>query len=65
MYGIKRSTNFNETADLIKFLCSYKVLPFIIQNNVQLIAHQTIHFGLCTALISRALALIPNCKCIA
>jgi hypothetical protein len=27
--------------------------------------HQTIHFRLCTALISRALALISNCKCIA
>jgi hypothetical protein len=25
--------------------------------------HQTIHFGLCTALISRALELISNCKC--
>jgi hypothetical protein len=28
-------------------------------------AHQTTHFGLCTALISRALALIWNWKCIA
>jgi hypothetical protein len=28
-------------------------------------AHQTIQFGLCIALISRAWALILNCKCIA
>jgi hypothetical protein len=33
--------------------------------NVQSTAHQTIHFGLCTALISSALTLISNCKCIA
>jgi hypothetical protein len=33
--------------------------------NVQSTAHQTIHYGLCTALISSALALISNCKCIA
>jgi hypothetical protein len=32
---------------------------------VQSTAHQTIHFGLCIALISRALALTSNCKCIA
>jgi hypothetical protein len=32
---------------------------------VQLTAHQTIHFGLCSALISRALALTSNCKCTA
>jgi hypothetical protein len=32
---------------------------------VQSTAHQTIHFGLCTALISTALALILNCKYIA
>jgi hypothetical protein len=33
--------------------------------DVQSRAHQTIHFGLCTAIISNALALISNCKCIA
>jgi hypothetical protein len=32
---------------------------------VQSTAHQTIHFGLCTALISSALALKSHCKCIA
>jgi hypothetical protein len=32
---------------------------------VQSTTHQTIHFRLSTALISRALALISNCKCIA
>jgi hypothetical protein len=31
---------------------------------VQSTTHQAIHFGLCTALISRALALILNFKCI-
>jgi hypothetical protein len=31
---------------------------------VQSTANQTIHFGLCTVLISRAVALISNCKCI-
>jgi hypothetical protein len=31
--------------------------------NVQSTAHHTIHFRLCTALISRALALLSNCKC--
>jgi hypothetical protein len=31
---------------------------------IQSTAHQTIHFGLCAALISRALTLISNCKCI-
>jgi hypothetical protein len=30
---------------------------------VQSTAHQIIHFGLCTALISMALALISNYKC--
>jgi hypothetical protein len=30
--------------------------------SVQPTAHQTIHFGLCIALTSRALALISNCK---
>jgi hypothetical protein len=33
--------------------------------NVQSTAHKTIHFGICTALISKVLALISNCKCIA
>jgi hypothetical protein len=33
--------------------------------SVQSTAHQTLHFGLCNALISRVLALISNCKCIA
>jgi hypothetical protein len=28
-------------------------------------AHQTMHFGLCTILISTTLALISKCKCIA
>jgi hypothetical protein len=31
---------------------------------VQSTPHQTIHHGLCTALILKALALISNCKCI-
>jgi hypothetical protein len=35
----------------------------IIYLYVQLTAHQTVHFGLCTALISRVLALIQNYKC--
>jgi hypothetical protein len=30
---------------------------------VQSTAHQTLHFVLCNALVSRALALISNCKC--
>jgi hypothetical protein len=34
-------------------------------NGVQSTAHQTIHFRLYSALISRALALISNCKCVA
>jgi hypothetical protein len=33
--------------------------------DVRLTAHQTIHLGLCTALISIALALISNCQCTA
>jgi hypothetical protein len=33
--------------------------------NVQSTTHQTLHFGLCAVLISRALALKSNCKCIA
>jgi hypothetical protein len=32
---------------------------------VQSTTHQTMHFGHFTALISRALALILNCQCIA
>jgi hypothetical protein len=31
---------------------------------VQLTAHQTLYFGLCTALIISALVLISNCKCV-
>jgi hypothetical protein len=33
--------------------------------NVQSFTFQTLHFGLCIAFISRALALISNCKCVA
>jgi hypothetical protein len=33
--------------------------------HVQSTAYQTVHFGLCNALISRALALISNCNCVA
>jgi hypothetical protein len=33
--------------------------------NVQATAHKTVHFGFCTSLISKALALISNGKCIA
>jgi hypothetical protein len=32
---------------------------------VQSRTHRTIHFGLCTALISRALELLSKCKCVA
>jgi hypothetical protein len=32
---------------------------------VQSPAHQTIHFGLCTTLISRAICPLSNCKCMA
>jgi hypothetical protein len=35
------------------------------KGDVQSTSHQITHFALCTALISRALALISNCKCIA
>jgi hypothetical protein len=31
--------------------------------NLQSTSHQTIHFGLCTALVPKALVLISNCKC--
>jgi hypothetical protein len=40
------------------------LLGNIVTGLVQPTAHQTIHFLLCTALISRALALISNCMCI-
>jgi hypothetical protein len=39
-------------------------LTIIISSSYKSIAHQTLHFGLCTALISKTLALISNCKCI-
>jgi hypothetical protein len=51
--------------------------PLLLLHNVQILyfqylteltqstAHQTIHFELCTAFISRALAPISNCECMA
>jgi hypothetical protein len=45
----------------LPFLC---YCTFIISGRyVQLTAHQTIHFGLCIALIPKALALMSNYKC--
>jgi hypothetical protein len=38
---------------------------FYAKSQVQSTAHQTVHSGLCIALISKALALISNCQCIA
>jgi hypothetical protein len=38
----------------------FLMLPLQVQST----AHQTIHLGLCTALILRVLALISNCKCL-
>jgi hypothetical protein len=47
-----------------KLFCSNMPFCFIILR-VQSTAHLTMHFGLWTALIPKALALISNCKCIA
>jgi hypothetical protein len=49
---------------LIFYFEDYQNFSSCIQMLVQSTGHQTIHFGLCTALISRALALIANCNCI-
>jgi hypothetical protein len=43
----------------------YIIMLFVVVHIKQSTANQTIHFELCTAFISRALALISNCKCIA
>jgi hypothetical protein len=47
------------------FFCLEHHTGQIINIEVQSTIHQTIHFAFCTNLISRALALISNCKCIA
>jgi hypothetical protein len=43
----------------------YLTCPFSSVNRVQSTVHQTIEFGLCTALTTRELALKSNFKCIA
>jgi hypothetical protein len=55
--GISETLYHNDLANL-----TFNMIKLFI---VQSTARQTIHFGLCTALISRALALILNCKYIA
>jgi hypothetical protein len=48
-----------------KLLYSLAFIPICHSvGQVQSTAHQTTHFGFCTALISRAFRLISNCNCI-
>jgi hypothetical protein len=71
LYGRKEGMNFMKV-DHSKCICNdhskwKEVISFYryrkrVRCNVQSTAHQTIHFGICTAVILRALALISNCK---
>jgi hypothetical protein len=52
--------------EVVKRLSTTSLISLLNNNTkVQSTAHQTVHFGLPTALVSRALALISNCKWIA
>jgi hypothetical protein len=44
--------------------CVRQIKASGVHNDVQSTTNQTLHFGFCAALISKALALISNCKCV-
>jgi hypothetical protein len=47
-----------KTSEMLIKMMAYQIM------DVQSTTHQIVHFGLCNALVSRALALISNCNCI-